>query len=47
MTFKDLFQTGQCSITAIDAWTEIWHNRSDAKKSLQEFLGLNDEEDQA
>ena len=47
MTFRELFQTGQCSISAIDVWTEIWHNRSDAKKSLQEFLGLNDEEYQA
>lgn len=47
MTFKELFLTGQCSINAIDAWTEIWHCRSDAKKSLQEFLGLNDKEYQA
>ena len=47
MTFKELFQMGQCAINAIDAWTEIWHCRSDTKKSLQEFLGLNDEEYQA
>lgn len=47
MTFKELFLTGQCSISAIDTWTEIWHSRSDARKSLQEFLGLNDEEYQA
>lgn len=47
MTFKELFQTGQCSISAIDAWTEIWHQRNDVTKSLQEFLGLNDKEYQA
>ena len=47
MTFKEPFLTGQCSISAIDAWTEIWRQRSDVKNSLQEFLGLSDEEYQA
>lgn len=47
MTFKELLQTGQCSISAIGTWSEIWHQRIDAKKSLQEFLGLNNEEYQA
>lgn len=44
MTFKELFQTGQCSISAIDAWSEIWHGRAGMAQSLQAFLGLSDEE---
>ena len=47
MTFKELFQTGQCSINAIDAWNEIWHKRADMGQSLQSFLGLTDAEYQA
>lgn len=44
MTFKELFQAGQCSISAIDAWVEIWHKGKDIRQSLQTFLGLTDEE---
>ena len=44
MTFKELFQAGQCSISAIDAWVEIWHKGKDIGQSLQTFLGLTDEE---
>ena len=44
MTFKELFQTGQCSISAIDAWVEIWHKEKAARQSLQDLLGLTDEE---
>lgn len=39
MTFKELFQTGQCSISAIDAWVEIWHKEKVARQSLQDLLG--------
>ena len=44
MTFKELFQAGQCSIIAIDAWVEIWHKRKDIGQSLKSFLGLTDDE---
>ena len=44
MTFKELFQAGQCSISAIDAWVEIWHKGKGIRQSLQIFLGLTDEE---
>ena len=44
MTFKELFQAGQCSIIAIDAWVEIWHKGKDIGQSLKSFLGLTDEE---
>ena len=44
MTFKELFQTGQCSISAIDAWVEIWHKEKVARQSLQDLLGLTDKE---
>ena len=44
MTFKELFQTGQCSISAIDAWVEIWHKEKVAWQSLQDLLGLTDKE---
>ena len=44
MTFKELFQAGQCSISAIDAWVEIWRRGTDIGQSLQTFLGLADEE---
>lgn len=44
MTFKKLFQAGQCSISAIDAWIEIWHKGKGIRQSLQIFLGLADEE---
>ena len=46
MTFKELIQTGQCSISAIDAWVEIWHKGKDNGQSLQTFLGLTDKEHQ-
>lgn len=42
MTFKELIQTGQCSISAIDAWVEIWRKEKGVGQSLQAFLGLND-----
>ena len=44
MTFKELIQTGQCSISAIDAWVEIWRKEKGMGQSLQAFLGLNDTE---
>ena len=44
MTFKELFQTGQCSISAIDAWVEIWHKEKAVQQSLQDLLGLTDKE---
>ena len=44
MTFKELIQTGQCSISAIDAWVEIWRKEKGIRQSLQAFLGLNDTE---
>ena len=44
MTFKELIQTGQCSISAIDAWVEIWHKEKVARQSLQDLLGLPDKE---
>ena len=44
MTFKELIQTGQCSISAIDAWVEIWHKEKVARQSLQDLLGLTDKE---
>ena len=44
MTFKELIQTGQCSISAIDAWVEIWRKEKRMRQSLQAFLGLNDTE---
>ncbi len=44
MTFKELFQTGQCSISAIDAWVEIWHKEKVAWQSLQDLLVLTDKE---
>ena len=47
MTFKELFQAGQCSISAIDTWSEIWHKRTDMGQSLQTFLGLTNAEYQA
>ncbi len=43
MTFKELFQTGQCSISAINAWVELWHDGG-YTQSLQMFLGLTDKE---
>ncbi len=43
MTFKELFQTGQCSISAISAWVELWHNGG-CTGSLQALLGLTDQE---
>ena len=42
MTFKELIQTGQCSISTIDAWVEIWRKEKGVGQSLQAFLGLND-----
>lgn len=47
MTFKELFQDGQCSINAIDTWAEIWHRRNNIAQNLQDFLGLSDTEYQA
>lgn len=47
MTFKELFQDGQCSINAINAWVEIWHKRDSIAQNLQDFLGLSDTEYQA
>ena len=44
MTFKELIQTGQCSISAIDAWVEIWRKEKGMGQPLQVFLGLNDTE---
>lgn len=44
MTFKKLFKAGQCTITSIDAWTDLWHKGIDKKESLKDFLGLTDEE---
>ena len=44
MTFKELFRTGQCSISAIDAWVEIWHKEKAVQQSLQDLLGLTDKE---
>ena len=44
MTFKELIQTGQCSISAIDAWVEIWPKEKGMGQPLQAFLGLNDTE---
>ena len=41
MTFKELIQTGQCSISTIDAWVEIWRKEKGVGQSLQAFLGLN------
>lgn len=43
MTFKELFQTGQCSISAISAWVELWHEGG-YTQSLQTLLGLTDQE---
>lgn len=44
MTFKELFQEGQCSINTIDALADIWHKRDCITQNLQDFLGLNDME---
>ena len=44
MTFKELIQTGQCSISTIDAWVEIWRKEKGMGQPLQVFLGLNDTE---
>lgn len=44
MTFKELFQTGQCAISTIDAWVDIWHKGKGVEQSLQAFLGLTDAE---
>ena len=44
MTFKKLFKTGQCAITSIEAWTELWHKGIDQTGNLRDFLGLTDDE---
>ena len=45
MTFKELFQTGQCYISAIDAWVGLWkEEKVTTEQSLQVFLGLTDQE---
>lgn len=43
MTFKEMFQSGQCSIAVIDEWVDLWHKGS-FDQPLKEFLGLTDEE---
>jgi len=43
MTFKELYQSGQCSFNVISTWVEIWHECG-YNQSLQNFLGLTGQE---
>ncbi len=44
MTFKEKYLAGEIEFEAIDDFIEEWNN-SDTPKTLAQFLGLNEEEE--
>ena len=44
MTFKDQYLAGEVEFEAIDDYVEEW-NGSDDPRTLAQFLGLNEEEE--
>jgi len=46
-TFKELYLADQVSIEQLDDFIDEWHTKYSGSKTLQEFLGLTDEENQA
>lgn len=44
MTFKDRYLAGEVEFEAIDDYVEEW-NGSDDPRTLAQFLGLNEEEE--
>lgn len=44
MTFKERFLRGDCRLSAVDDWVELWHNGIPDGQTLQDFLGLSDAE---
>ena len=44
MTFKDRYLSGEVEFEAIDDYVEEW-NGSDDPRTLAQFLGLNEEEE--
>lgn len=46
MNFKELYLAGRLEFEAIDDYVEEWNN-SDDERTLAQFLGLNEEEEDA
>lgn len=45
-TFKELYLAGRLEFEAIDDYVDEWNN-SDDERTLAQFLGLNEEEEDA
>lgn len=46
MNFKELYVAGEVEFEDIDDYIDIWNN-SDDERTLAQFLGLNEEEEDA
>ena len=46
MNFKELYLAGEVEFEDIDDYIDIWNN-SDDERTLAQFLGLNEEEEDA